>query len=119
MMTAGPGARRTLTRSFTWVLLRCHFSLGCEGVNTDTSLPSSSRMLELSCRMTWGTEAGHRAGSSLGGCYGKGPAVPGAGNGPLAGSAVPSNPLILPTPHSPTKFPSLLGICTLLHSNTR
>lgn len=56
--TVGPSARRTLTRSFTWVLLRCHFSLGCEGVNTDTSLPSSSRMLELSCRMTWGTEAG-------------------------------------------------------------
>lgn len=45
---------RPLTRSFTCVLLRCHFSLGCEGVNTDTSLPSSSKMLELSCLMTWG-----------------------------------------------------------------
>lgn len=82
----GPGPPRTLTRSFTWVLLRCHFSLGCEGVNTDTSLPSSSRMLELSCRMTWGTEAGCGAGSGWGGCSGEGPASPGAGNGHLPGS---------------------------------
>lgn len=59
--------RGSLTRSFTWVLLRCHFSLGFEGVNTDTSLPSSSKMLELSCLMTWGrTEAGRWAGSSPG-----------------------------------------------------
>lgn len=49
----GLGTRRPLTRSFTWVLLRCHFSLGFEGVNTETSLPSSSKMLELSCLMTW------------------------------------------------------------------
>lgn len=52
VMTVGLSTRRTLTRSFTCVLLRCHFSLGCEGVNTDISFPSSSRMLELSCRMT-------------------------------------------------------------------
>lgn len=53
---ASPGLRvaPALTRSFTCVRLRCHFSLGCEGVNTDTSLPSRSRMLALSCLMTWG-----------------------------------------------------------------
>ena len=33
--------------------MRCHFSLGFDGVNTETSLPSSSKMLELSCLMTW------------------------------------------------------------------
>jgi hypothetical protein len=76
MMAVSLSAGKSLTRSFTWVLLRCHLSLGCEGVNTDTSLPSSSRMLELSCRMTCRTEAGHRAGSDPGGCSGKGPAVP-------------------------------------------
>lgn len=41
-----------LTLIFTWVLLRSHFSRGLEGVNSDTSLPSSSRILEFSCLMT-------------------------------------------------------------------
>ena len=41
------------TLIFTWVLLRSHFSRGLEGVNSDTSFPSSSRMLEFSCLMTY------------------------------------------------------------------
>lgn len=60
--------RGPLTRSFTWVLFRCHFSLGFEGVNTETSLPSSSKMLELSCLMTWGGQEGQEAGSSRASC---------------------------------------------------
>lgn len=44
--------RLTPTLIFTWVLLRSHFSRGLEGVNSDTSLPSSSRMREFSCLMT-------------------------------------------------------------------
>lgn len=60
---AGP-TEAGLTLSFTWVRLRCHFSLGFEGLNTDTSLPSRSRMLELSWRMTWGQ---HGRVLSLGG----------------------------------------------------
>lgn len=90
MMAVGLSTRKSLTRSFTWVLLRCHFSLGCEGVNTDTSLPSSSRMLELSCRMTCGTEAGHGAGSEH-----------------LAGSAGLSNPLVSPAHPYHSQLPSL------------
>lgn len=43
----------TPTLIFTWVLLRSHFSRGLEGVNSDTSFPSSSRMLEFSCLMTY------------------------------------------------------------------
>lgn len=42
----------TLTLIFTCVLLRSHFSRGLDGVNSDTSFPSSSRMLEFSCLMT-------------------------------------------------------------------
>lgn len=57
-----------LTRSFTWVLLRCHFSLGFEGVNTETSLPSSSKMLELSCLMTWEEEKQAMGQSQACGC---------------------------------------------------
>ena len=49
------------TLIFTWVLFRSHFSRGLEGVNSDTSLPSSSRMLEFSCLMTYGR---HLNGSS-------------------------------------------------------
>lgn len=41
-----------LTRSFTFVLLRSHFSRGLEGVKTDTSFPSSSKTLEFSCLIT-------------------------------------------------------------------
>ena len=39
----------------TCVLLRSHFSRGLDGVNSDTSFPSSSRMLEFSCLMTFNT----------------------------------------------------------------
>lgn len=48
----GVGGGLAHTLIFTWVLLRSHFSRGLEGVNSDTSLPSSSRMLEFSCLMT-------------------------------------------------------------------
>lgn len=41
------------TLIFTRVLLRSHFSRGLEGVNSVTSFPSSSRMLEFSCLITY------------------------------------------------------------------
>lgn len=50
----GPEVNHTRpTLILTCVLLRSHFSRGLDGVNSDTSLPSSSKILEFSCLITW------------------------------------------------------------------
>lgn len=58
-----------------------------------------------------GTEAGRGAGSNLGGCPRKGPALPGAGSEHLAGSVgLEIKPSNLACPSEPSQLPPVLYV---------